>query len=120
MNFNSTFRQDQEDEDNPNCYLILPWDDITLIVDSINDDNEQMKIYFGCKALKSILMVAPTELTRKLIILHSSRLIKRLVIVVSYEHLPDAMTEALHILVLLTNLMDYDLTSELVTTGIVP
>jgi len=66
MNFNSTFRQDQELEgaDIPNCYLILPWEDINLIVDSINEDNEQMKIYFGCKALKSILMVATPELTR--------------------------------------------------------
>ena len=64
MNYNSTFRQDQEGEDNPNCYLILPWDDIKLVVDSINEDNEQMKIYFGCKALKSILLVASTELTR--------------------------------------------------------
>lgn len=49
----STFRQ--EEEDKPNCYLIIPWEDITLIVDSINEDDDQLKIYFGCKALKGIL-----------------------------------------------------------------
>ena len=36
-----------------------------------------------------------------------------------YEHLPDAMVEALHIVVLLTNLMDYDVTSEMVVSGLV-
>ena len=78
-----------------------------------------MKIYFGCKALKSILMVASAELTREVINRYSNRLIKRLVIVLSYEHLPDAMFEALSIVVLLTNLMDYDVTSEMIVTGIV-
>lgn len=88
-------------------------------MDSINEDKEQMKIYFGCKALKSILMVASAELTREVISRYSNRLIKRLVIVLSYEHLPDAMFEALSIVVLLTNLMDYDVTSEMIVTGIV-
>ena len=50
---------------------------------------------------------------------HSKRLLKRLVIVLGYEHLPDAMVEALHIVVLLTNLMDYDVTSEMVVSGLV-
>ncbi len=54
-------------EDKPNCYLLLPWDDIALIVDSINDDNDQLKIYFGCKALKGILQVSPIELTKQII-----------------------------------------------------
>lgn len=43
MNINSTFRQTDENnqgEEKPNCYLLLPWDDIALIVESINDDND--------------------------------------------------------------------------------
>lgn len=40
-------------------------------------------------------------------------------ILLSYEHLPDAMFEALNVVVLLTNLMDYDVTSEMIVTGIV-
>ena len=78
-----------------------------------------MKIYFGCKALKSILLVSSEELTKKLLLKFSKRLLKRLVIVLGYEHLPDAMVEALHIVVLLTNLMDYDVTSEMVVSGLV-
>ena len=60
MNINSTFCQEEkeEEEQEKNCYLLLPWDDIKIVVESINDDNEQMKIYFGCKALKSILLVS--------------------------------------------------------------
>ena len=59
MNINSTFCQEEkEEEEEKNCYLLLPWDDIKIVVESINDDNEQMKIYFGCKALKSILLVS--------------------------------------------------------------
>ena len=49
----------------------------------------------------------------------SKRLLKRLVIILGYEHLPDAMVEALHIVVLLTNLMDYDVTSEMIVSGLV-
>lgn len=60
MNFKSTFRQEEDGEEEvKNCYLLLPWNDISLIIDSINEDDEQMKIYFGCKGLKSILMVSP-------------------------------------------------------------
>ena len=89
------------------------------MVDSINDDNDQMKIYFGCKALKSILMVAPIELTCQLIDRFGKRLLKRLVVVLSYEHLPDAMTEALHVIVLFTNLMDYEVISQMVVVGLI-
>lgn len=67
MNINSTFRQTDENnqgEEKPNCYLLLPWEDIALIVESINDDNDQMKIYFGCKALNGILQVTPIQVTR--------------------------------------------------------
>lgn len=37
----------------------------------------------------------------------------------SYEHLPDAMAEVLNIVVLLTNLMDYEVTSEMVVVGLI-
>ena len=37
----------------------------------------------------------------------------------SYEHLLDAMIEALHILVLITNLMSYEVTSELIIVGLI-
>ena len=122
MNFNSTFRQGQDiagDDPKPNCYLVLPWDDISLIVESINDDNDQMKIYFGCKGMKSILLISPILVTKQLVERYSKRLLKRLVVILSYEHLLDAMTEALHIVVLLTNLMDYEVTSELVCSGLI-
>ena len=121
MNINSTFCQEEkeDEEQQKNCYLILPWEDIKIVVESINDDNEQMRIYFGCKALKSILLVSSQELTKKLLQRHSKRLLKRLVIVLGYEHLPDAMVEALHIVVLLTNMMDYDVISEMVVSGLV-
>ena len=49
----------------------------------------------------------------------SKRLLKRLVVVLGYEHLQDAMIEALHVVALLTNLMDYEVTSELVVTGLI-
>lgn len=78
-----------------------------------------MKIYFGCKGLKSILMVSPPQLTREILNRFAPRLLKRLVVVLSYEHLPDAMVEALYIVVLLTNLMDYETTSEMVMSGLV-
>lgn len=39
--------------------------------------------------------------------------------VLSYEHLPDAMVEALYIVVLLTNLMDYEITSDFIMSGLV-
>lgn len=78
-----------------------------------------MKIYFGCKALKSILLVSPAKLTHQLVKKFKNRLLRRLVLVLGYEHLPDTMTEALHIIVLLTNLMDYDVTSEMVVAGLV-
>ena len=99
--------------------MLLPWSDIAVIIKSINDDSDQLKIYFGCKALKSILKVCNVDLTKAIIDRHSKRLLKRLVIVLSYEHLPDAMFEALHILVLITNLMDFEVTSELVVVGII-
>ena len=44
---------------------------------------------------------------------------RRLVLILGYEHLPDTMAEALHIIVLLTNLMDHDVTSEMVVAGLV-
>ena len=64
-------------------------------------------------------MVSPLELTQQLIDKYSKRLLKRLVVVLGYEHLPDAMYEALHVVVLLTNLMDFEVTSELVVTGLI-
>ena len=78
-----------------------------------------MKIYFGCKALKSILMVSSVDLTRQILKRHSHRLIQRLVVVLGYEHLPDVLVEALAITVLLTNLMDYEMITEMVTVGLV-
>ena len=78
-----------------------------------------MKIYFGCKALKSILLVSPAKLTHQLVKKFKNRLLRRLVLILGYEHLPDTMTEVLHIIVLLTNLMDYDVTSEMVVAGLV-
>ena len=78
-----------------------------------------MKVQFGCRALKSILLVSPMELTRQLLDRFSKRLLKRLVVVLGYEHLQDAMIEALHVVVLLTNLMDYEVTSELIVTGLI-
>lgn len=126
MNIHSTFRQEggdnEEDgdaEEQPNCYLILPWDDISLIIESINEDHDQMKIYFGCKGLKSILMVSPAKLCHQVVKRYSNRLLRRLVLILGYEHLPDTMAEALHIIVLLTNLTDHDITSEMVVAGLV-
>ena len=49
----------------------------------------------------------------------ADRLLRRLVVVLSYEHLFDAMVEALHIVVLLTNLMDYETTSDMVMAGLI-
>ena len=63
--------------------------------------------------------MSSVELTRKLVEKYWNRLLKRLVVVLSYEHLPDAMVEALNITVLLTNLMDYELTSEMVIAGLI-
>lgn len=78
-----------------------------------------MKIYFGCKALKSILLVSPAKLINELIEKFGRRLFKRLIVVLEYQHLPDSMTEALHVIVLLTNLMDHNVTSEMVVAGLV-
>ena len=35
----TTMHQEEKDGE-PNCYLLLPWNDIRLVVDSINDDND--------------------------------------------------------------------------------
>ena len=43
-----------------------------------------MKIYFGCKALKSILLVSPSHLTYKLLEKYQLRLLKRLVVILDY------------------------------------
>ena len=40
-------------------------------------------------------------------------------LLLGYEHLPDTMAEALHIITLLTNLMDQDVISEMVVAGLV-
>ena len=78
-----------------------------------------MKIYFGCKGLKSILLVSPFKLVQQLVKRYSNRLLRRLVLLLGYEHLPDTMAEALHIIALLTNLMDQDVISEMVVAGLV-
>ena len=65
------------------------------------------------------MMVSSAELTKQILVRHGKRLLKRLIIVLSYEHLPDAMVEALHILVLITNLMDYEVSSELIVVGLI-
>lgn len=65
------------------------------------------------------MMVSSSALTKQILDKHGKRLLKRLIIVLSYEHLPDAMLEALHILVLITNLMDYEVTSELIVVGLI-
>lgn len=41
------------------------------MINSINDDSDQLKIYFGCKALKSVLMVSSQELTKQILGVHS-------------------------------------------------
>ena len=64
-------------------------------------------------------MVSSTSLTKKILEKHSKRLLKRLIILLSYEHLPEAMVEALHILVLITNIMDYEMSSELIVVGLI-
>ena len=53
-NLQSTLRQESSET---NAYMLLKIEDIGLVVESINDDSDQLKLYFGCKALKSILMV---------------------------------------------------------------
>ena len=78
-----------------------------------------MKIYFGCKGLKSILLVSPLKIVVQLVKRYSNRLLRRLVLLLGYEHLPDTMAEALHIITLLTNLMDQDVISEMVVAGLV-
>ena len=57
---------DESEEDflSKRNYLLLPWSDIQVIINSINDDSDQLKIYFACKGLKSILMVSSKELTK--------------------------------------------------------
>ena len=64
-------------------------------------------------------MVSSTSLTKKILEKHSKRLLKRLIILLSYEHLPEAMVEALHVIVLITNIMDYEMSSELIVVGLI-
>ena len=99
--------------------MLINMEDITLVVESINDDSDQLKLYFGCKALKSILMVCTQEITWRILDKHSKRLLKRFVDILSYEHLEDLIIEVLHILVLITNQKEPHLISELVNEGLI-
>ena len=48
MNFLSTFRQGEDKDEGvaegggkvPSCYLLLPWDDVELVIASINEDSD--------------------------------------------------------------------------------
>ena len=93
--------------------------DIALVVESINDDSDQLKLYFGCKALKSILMVCTQEITWRILDTHRNRLLKRFVDILAYQHMEDLIIEVLHILVLITNLKESHLISELVNEGLI-
>ena len=59
-NLQSTLRQESTEE---NCYMFLKFEEISIVVDAINNDNDQLKLYFGCKAIKNILMVTSQEIT---------------------------------------------------------
>lgn len=62
------------------------------IVDSINNDEDQIKLFFGCKALRNILAIASTENKDRVIKRFGSRLAKRLVHILNYEHMEELMT----------------------------
>jgi hypothetical protein len=90
------------------------------IIESINVDEDQIKLFFGCKALSNILVISTPELRSRIIKRFGSRLVKRLVHILNYEHMEELMTEALKCTLLLVNGQDSFFNRELVFVGIVP
>ena len=84
--------------------MLLKLEDVSLVVDAINNDGDQLKLYFGCKAIKNILMVCTQAITYEILDKHGKRLIKRFVDILGYEHMEDSIIEVLHVVVLMTNL----------------
>lgn len=100
--------------------MILLADDMERIIESINNDEDQIKLFFGCKALSNILTISTPELLTRIIKRFGSRLAKRLVHILNYEHMEELMTEALQCTLLLVKAQNSMFNKELVVVGIVP
>jgi hypothetical protein len=66
-----------------------------LLLDAINNDEDQLKLLFGCKVLRNILTISNHSLKEKIIRKYALGITKRLVILLNYEHMEELMTEVL-------------------------
>ena len=99
---------------------MLPMSDIALIINAISLGTDHLKVYFGVKALKNILLVAtPRVIGQIMERFNSRRLINRLVRILTYEHITDAVMETLHVIALMTNIYDPEVTSFFVSAGLI-
>lgn len=108
------------DEDDKVCYLLLQAADLELVVAALNNDEDQMKLFFGCKALANILAVANAATVSRIIDKYGGRISKRLVHILNYEHMEDLMTEALKTTHLLIKAGNIRFNRELIGVGLVP
>ena len=89
-------------------------DDVSLVIENLTKDSDQLKLFFSCKALKNIFLVSDPSTTEKILSRFGKQFLKRLVKILTYDHLQDCVNEALQLLVLLTNILDLEVTQELV------
>lgn len=99
---------------------MLQGTDFDLIIDSINNDEDQLKLFFGVKALRNILTVCSKLMSDRIIMKYGIRVSKRLVHILNYEHMEELMTEALKCLLLIISANDERINLEFVVVGIVP
>jgi hypothetical protein len=111
---------DSEGNEDPICYLLVQGDDLDMIMDAINNDEDQLRLFFGVKALHNILKVCSKKVTDQLIAKFYKRFGKRLVHVLNYDHMEELMTEVLQCVLLLTQSNHETLQVDFVTHGIIP
>jgi hypothetical protein len=89
-------------------------------MDSIRQDEDQMKLSFAMKAFANILAIANAENTARIMEKFGHRLSKRLVHIINYEHMQELMSEALRCCLLMVQAADEKFNRDLLHVGIVP